>query len=95
MSELTKTFNWINIGIYKNQASVVMFACCYTHKDGRKMKNILLFDKEDIDEMKVKAEESMRSRAIVGGAWKLCGTLDKINKQCHEDMHKIMFSPFN
>ncbi len=92
--ELEKTFNWIDTGPYKEH-SASMFACCYTHKDGRKMKNILMFwTGDDFDELKKKAEDSMSARAVVGGAWELQGTVGEIKDQCEKDMHEIMFSPF-
>ncbi len=88
-----KTYTWINAGPYEDDLDVSILVCCYTHKNGRKMKNMILVESGDEESCMSKYEESDK-KAMAGGAWSLEGTQDEILVKCREDMHKLLFSPF-
>ena len=64
-----RTLNWINMGPYKKLHYVTQMDCCYTHKNGKKMRCVVLFENDYLcEDIKIHAA-SIKRRAIEGGAW--------------------------
>ena len=89
-------YKWIDAGCYyDDNPHIKILACCFTHKDGRKINHMLLVDETtDINKCKSVTEFNCNSCSIADGAWELIGTPGEINTHCREEMHKICFSPF-
>lgn len=87
------TFYWLNTGFYRDDLpDVFLLACYYTHKDGRKMKYMVLTDEADIVSCMSSSESSRK--AVSGGVWYPTGSKSEINKRSRGEIHKIIFSPF-
>jgi len=65
---LMPTLNWIHVGPYKD-TSLIQMDCCYTHKNGKKMRCCTLFDIDSIEGDLKNCDADIRRRAIEGGAW--------------------------
>ncbi len=69
LENLDKTLNWIFVGPYKKLHYVIQMDCCYTHKNGKKMRCAVLFDKDNFQKVFKNTDVVIRRRAIEGGAW--------------------------
>ena len=64
----SQTLNWINMGQFKDSSCTEMH-CCYTHKNGRKMKCMVLLDDNNFSEDLITHARAIKKRAVYGGAW--------------------------
>ena len=84
-------FNWIDTGPYYDEnPHIHLMACCYTQRDGRKIKSLFLIYEEDLESDIPKCESQLSNRAVDGGAWTPKGE----QTNCKKELHEILFAPW-